>query len=381
MPSATWAIVAGGGTAGHVLPAVAVAHALAERGHDTATIHFVGGRRSGLEARLVPQAGFGITLLPGRGIARELALSNIVAVFELGHAFVKAMVLMARRRPSVVLSVGGYASVPCALAAVVLRVPLVVAESNAVAGAANRLVGRFAKAAAVAFEGAGLPRAVVTGNPVRPEVLAVERTDAARREARAVLGVPEGRVVVAATGGSLGARRINEAMLGAGRRWAHRRDLAVHHVVGERDWPWAEPLAGELGGGDGGDCGEGDGLFYAAVRYEERMDALYAACDLLVCRAGGTTVAELCAVGIPAIYVPLPIAPGDHQTANARAVVDAGGGVIVPDHELDGDRLVAEVDRLIDEGRLEAMAVAARSLGVRDAADRVAALLEEHARG
>lgn len=373
MPSTTWALVAGGGTAGHVLPAVAVARALVARGHGPETIHFVGGRRSGLEARLVPEAGFGITLLPGRGILRKVALSNVVALAELAAAFAKALALVARRRPAIVLSVGGYASVPCALAAVILRVPLVVADSNAVVGAANRLVGRFARAAAVAFEGTGLPRAVVTGNPVRPEVLAVERTAGARREARAVLGMPDDRTVVTATGGSLGSRRINEAILDAAGHWRDRADLAIYHVVGDRDWPWVEPLATELMHGDGD-------LAYRAVRYEQRMDAVYAASDLVVCRAGGTTVAELCAVGIPAVYVPLPIATEDHQSANARAVVAAGGGVLVPDAELDGQRVVVEVEAIIGEDRLAAMAEGARSLGVRDAAERVAALLEEHAR-
>ena len=177
-------VIAGGGTAGHVLPAIAVARSLLGRGHDRDDILFVGSRR-GLEARLVPEAGFPILLLPGRGLVRRLSPANVAAAGGLMVAVVRAMWLMARRRPSVVLAVGGYASVSSAVAAVVLRVPLVLAESNGVAGAANRLVGRWARAAAVAFPGTGLPREVLTGNPVRPEILAADRSPAGRDRARA----------------------------------------------------------------------------------------------------------------------------------------------------------------------------------------------------
>ena len=166
-PTTAWAVIAGGGTAGHTLPGIAIARALVALGHDPATIHFVGSER-GSEARLVPAAGFAVTLLPGRGIQRRLTLANVGAVWGLLRALVRAFVLLARHRPKVVVAMGGYASVPCALSAVVLRIPIVVAEQNAVPGLANRLTARFAKAAAVSFPGTALPRAVLTGNPVRP---------------------------------------------------------------------------------------------------------------------------------------------------------------------------------------------------------------------
>jgi len=264
--------------------------------------------------------------------------------------------------------------VPCGLAAAAARIPLVVVEQNAVPGSANRLLGRFAKASAVSFPGTDLPGAVVTGNPVRPEILGVDRSDAGRAAARAALGIPEGRRVVAVTGGSLGALRINRAVLGAVERWADRRDLAIRHAVGARDWEIVQAERPPV-------PPDGEGLVYQPVRYEDRMDLLMAAADLLVCRAGGNTVAEVAVVGLPAVLVPQPNAPGDHQTANARALADAGGGVLVPDGELDVDRLVAEVERLLaDDAALAAMGRAAASVGRRDAADRVAALVEEHAR-
>ncbi|HUJ65121.1 MAG TPA: glycosyltransferase, partial [Acidimicrobiales bacterium] len=203
----TWAVIAGGGTGGHVVPAIAIGRALVDRGHPSDSVLFVGSRR-GIEGRLVPAAGFRIILLPGRGLARRLTRDNLAAVLGLVTAVVQAVRLVGRIRPSVVISVGGYASVPCALAAALWRVPLIVAEQNAVPGLANRIAGRFASACAVSFAGTPLPRAVLTGNPVRPEILAVDRSCDSRAAARAELGLPANGVVVAVAGGSLGARRI-----------------------------------------------------------------------------------------------------------------------------------------------------------------------------
>lgn len=371
-PARTWAVVAGGGTAGHVVPAIAAARALVEGGRPAASIHFVGSRR-GPEARLVPAAGFEITLLPGRGIARKLTPANVGAVLGLAWAVARAVALLARKRPAVVLTVGGYASVPCAVAAVVLRVPVVVHEQNARPGLANRMVARFARASAVSFEGTALPRTVVTGNPVSPEVLAVDRSPAARAAARRQLGLPpDATVVVAVFGGSLGARRINQAAFGLVRAWEGRSGIAVRHAVGSRDWAATKF---ELPRPPDG------GLVYQAVEYEDRMPLLLSAADVVVCRAGGSTVAELSAVGVPAILVPLPIAPDDHQTANARPLVDRGGAVLVPDRDFTAERLAVELDRLLgDPGRLGAMGRAAREGARRDAARRLAELVERHAR-
>ncbi len=366
--SATYALVAGGGTAGHVLPGLAVASALVERGHDRTSIHFVGSSR-GLERTLVPEAGFGVTLLPGRGIQRRFTLENVTAIWGLLRAVVMGVALVRRRRPEVVLVLGGYASVACTVGAILCRVPIVVMEQNARAGAANRLAGRFAKACAVPFAETDLPRGVVTGNPVRSEVLAIDR-DRDRADARAELDVPADRVFIAVVTGSLGARRVNEAVLEAVSRWSTRTDLAIRHVIGSRDWDSVqERLPGT------------DGLEYVAVRYEDHMEKVLAAADLVIGRAGGTTVAELAEVGVAGVLVPLPGAPRDHQTANAAALVRVGGAVMIPDRELDGDRLVAAVDALVGEPRrLARMGAAAHTLARPDAADAVAGLVERHAR-
>jgi undecaprenyldiphospho-muramoylpentapeptide beta-N-acetylglucosaminyltransferase len=369
--TSTFAVVAGGGTAGHVLPALAVGRALVQRGHPAGTIHYVGSRR-GIEARLVPAAGFGLTVLPGRGIERRLSRANLEAVPGLVAAIGRSIRLVARLRPAVVLSVGGYAGLPAAMAAVLLRVPLVVAESNAVPGAANRVAGRFAAVAAVAFEGTPLPRAVVTGNPVRPEVLAVDRSPPGRRAAQAELGLPPGRSVVAIFGGSLGSLRINEATLGMLEAWASRQDVTVYHVVGRRDWAEISSRAAAL---------DLDPALYRPVEYEERMPTLYAAADLVLCRAGATSVAELAVVGLPAILVPLPGAPGDHQTANARWLSGAGAATCLTDGDCTAARLGGEVDGLLsDPNRLATMGRRAKEVGRPRAAEDVAALVEAHAR-
>jgi UDP-N-acetylglucosamine--N-acetylmuramyl-(pentapeptide) pyrophosphoryl-undecaprenol N-acetylglucosamine transferase len=263
------------------------------------------------------------------------------------------------------------------MAAVALRVPLVVAEQNAVPGASNRLVGRFAKASAVPFAGTPLPRAVVTGNPVRPEILAVDRSAAGRAAARAALGLPADRRVLAVFGGSLGALRLNTAVLGALEPWGGRHDLALRHVVGERDWSMVTGRVGE----EPSTGASGGGLFYQPVRYDDQRELSLAAADLVVSRAGGNTIAELAAVGMPSVLVPLPGAPGDHQTANAAALGGAGAAVVVRDAEMTATRLVQEVEALLgDDERLAAMGKAATAVARRDAAEAVAALVEAHAR-
>ncbi|MEJ7765479.1 MAG: UDP-N-acetylglucosamine--N-acetylmuramyl-(pentapeptide) pyrophosphoryl-undecaprenol N-acetylglucosamine transferase [Acidimicrobiales bacterium] len=359
-------LLAGGGTAGHTVPAIAVARALVAAGADPASIRFVGARR-GSEGRLVPKAGFAITLLPGRGIQRRLTPANVAAGLGISAAFFQALRLVATCRPSAVLSVGGYAGVPVALAAAVLRRPLVVAEANAVPGAANRMAARFARVAAVSFEGTPLPRAVLTGNPVRAEVLAIDRSPAGRTAAKAALGLPPGRVVIGVSGGSLGARRLNDAVRDLAGLWSDRSDVAIHHAVGKRDWASFVPPGTS-------------GLHYRHVEYEDRMDLVLTAADLWLGRAGGSTCAELGVAGVPAVLVPLPGAPGDHQTANARAMAGAGAAVVLADADCSGQGLDEVLGPLVaDSGRREAMGAAALTVGHPDAAERVAALLLEHA--
>ena len=205
MASTTRVIVAGGGTAGHRLPGLATASALVAAGYDPESIHFVGAER-GPEAELVPRAGFTVEVLPGRGIQRRLSLANIGAVLDLLRALWRGINIVRRRRPEVVVVLGGYASFACGGGAVLLRRPLVLLEQNAKAGAVNRVLRRFATASAVSFEGTDLPRATVTGNPLRPEIRQIaENPDPAG--SRRALDLPLDRTVIAVFAGSLGSVR------------------------------------------------------------------------------------------------------------------------------------------------------------------------------
>ena len=368
--SSTYALIVGGGTAGHVLPGVAIGDELVRRGHSPESIHFVGSER-GVERTIVPAAGFPLTLLPGRGIQRKLTPENIGSLAGLAKAFGRSRSLLSDSDPDVVVALGGYASVPAGLWAVLRRIPIVVAEQNAVPGLANRLIGRFAKVCAVSYEGTDLPRATVTGNPVRADVLAVAKDDPARRAAtRLRLGVSENRRLIVVFGGSLGARTINTAVIDAYPALAGRSDLVIRHIIGHRDHADVVervPASAE------------DALNYQPIEYEDDMASVYDAADLVVCRAGATSCAELAVTGTPAVLIPLPGAPGDHQTENARALEKVGAAELVPDAAFDGQYLASIIERLaMDETRLDAMRLAASNAGRPDAAARVADLVETH---
>jgi undecaprenyldiphospho-muramoylpentapeptide beta-N-acetylglucosaminyltransferase len=379
MTGARFAVISGGGTGGHVFCALAIARSLRALGHEPQTIELVGSRR-GQEALLLAGEGFPFTLLPGRGLVRRLDAAslraNLGAAAGLLGAALREIVDLARRRPRVVVSVGGYASFPADLAAVVLGVPLVLVTVDAVPGAVHRLFARRAAANAVAFEGTALPRAVVTGVAVREEIARVDRSPEAMARALKELELPEGRGVVGVVGGSLGARRVNVAAVGLAARWRGRGDRALYHVTGRREAERVRRDASERGllGADGGLC-------YRMVDFENRMPRLYEAVDVMVCRAGASTVAELAVAGVPSVLVPLPGAPGDHQHANARALEEAGAALVVADADCDADRLGALLDELLgDPGRLREMGEAARALGRPDAADRIGELVVAHAR-
>jgi UDP-N-acetylglucosamine:LPS N-acetylglucosamine transferase len=281
----------------------------------------------------------------------------------------RAMRLFRRIEPCVVVSVGGYASVPAVVAAKLIRVPMLVVSYDAMPGRASRLAARLATVSAVAFESSPLPRKVVTGAPLRQEILHVDPAWD-RPGARAELSLPADRFTVLVVGGSLGSAKLNDVVRGFVEANRDREDLAVRHVYGARneDGSW-QPL--DLPGG----------LIYQPVAFETRMDLAYAAADVVVARSGATTVAELAALGLPSILVPWPLAAEDHQTANARALADVGAAVLVPDKELDVTRLDAELQRLQSDTKArQAMSTAARSIGRRGAAAAIARLAEEVAK-
>ena len=327
-----FAVVTGGGTAGHVLPALAVAEGLVACGHDPATIHYVGAER-GIETRLLPDTPFPHHFFDVVGFQRSITRRNLAFVPKMLAARRGAIRLLRELEPRVVVSVGGYASMPAVFAARRLGVPVVVVSYDLLPGRASRLAARRAAVSAVAFPDSPLPRAHHTGAPVRQAVLDVDR-DRDRSAARAALGLPGDRFVVAVMGGSQGSGVLNEVI---GRIVDERGGdggLAIRHVLGERFVHTARPAS------DGAD----GGLVYQPVGYESDMPLVYAAADLLVGRGGASTVHEVAVTGVPAVLVPWSGAAEDHQTMNVRWLSDDGAAIFLAEDDV--DRLPAVIDRL-----------------------------------
>jgi UDP-N-acetylglucosamine--N-acetylmuramyl-(pentapeptide) pyrophosphoryl-undecaprenol N-acetylglucosamine transferase len=340
--------IAAGGTAGHVVPALAVADALRAEG---ATVVFVGGERA--ERTLVPQAGYELRTIAVEGLSRTNPLKAARAAAKALAAVVEARRILRDVRPAAVMGGGGYVAGPVGLAAVLLRIPLVLTEADSHLGLSNRLLARVARRVCLAFpiEGRTGERYLVTGRPVPAPA-----TDA--RAARARFGLVDGERCVLVFGGSLGARSINEAAVEALADAPYR----VLHAAGTRDYEALRPRIPPGGR-------------YDLRAYIDRFGEALLACDLCVARAGGS-IFEVAAHGRPAILVPYPHATADHQTANARWMADGGAAVVIADRELTPQRLRAEVDALMDDpGRLEAMGRAAAALARPDAAQRIAAEL------
>ena len=362
-------VITGGGTGGHIFPMLAIAEQLERRGVERSRVHFVGSRR-GQEQLLLGGSPIELTLLPGRGIRRSLApralRANIGAVLGLAAAAGIAIFKVGRWRPSVVVSVGGYASFAGAFAAVLWRRPLVLVELDATPGAAHRLLGRFARALCTAFPSSDT-RAVFTGAPLRDAIVTLDRSPDALERARATQHPPieSGRRVVVVMTGSLGATSVNRAVSALADQWSTRSDRTVIHVTGRRDFE--EMVARRP---------ERSVLDYRVVEFGD-MAELWSLCDVAVCRAGATTVAELTALGISSVLVPLPNAPGDHQTKNAMAVVNAGGAELITDDHCSAQTLGSILDEMLEPDELVAMSEAARSLGHRNASGEIARVVCE----
>ena len=364
-------LVAGGGTGGHVIPALATARALQSLRPELA-VEFV-GTADRLEARLAPAAGFRLHTVEAAPMPRGLSIALVRLPFVLARATRRVTALIRHRGAGAAVSFGGYTAVPLVLAARRTRIPLVVHEQNAAPGLANRLAARWASAVAVASP-AAVARfrhgdVVVTGNPVRHELVGLDRS-ALRAEASSAFGLEADRLTLLAFGGSLGARHINEALVQSVGRWAHPERLQILHVAGEQlhaeaSAAWEQALRTSA-----------PAPRVVCLPFIDRMDLAYAAADLVLARAGATTIAELTVLGLPSVLVPYPLALADEQTANARVLVAAGAAAVVDDAKLDGAALVRAVEPLVlESARRDAMASAARRMGRPDAAEAVARLV------
>lgn len=359
-------VLAGGGTAGHVEPAMAVADALTAL--DPGIRITALGTARGLETRLVPERGYRLELVTPVPLPRKLNADLARLPARIARSVRETRAVLDEVGADVVIGFGGYVALPAYLAALGgrrRRVPVVVHEANARAGMANRVGARTARRVLSAVPDCGLRSAEVVGIPVRASITALDRK-ALRAQARAHFGFADDAVVLLVFGGSQGAASINREVSAAAGELA-AAGVAVLHAHGPKntlDLPTPAP---------------GDPP-YVAVPYLNRMDLAYAAADLAICRSGAMTVAEVSAVGLPAVYVPLPIGNGE-QRLNALPVVDAGGGLLVDDADLTPDFIAREVVGLLgDPVRLAAMTAAADRVGHRDAAQRVAEVAVEVAR-
>ncbi|MEU7140644.1 undecaprenyldiphospho-muramoylpentapeptide beta-N-acetylglucosaminyltransferase [Nocardia sp. NPDC046473] len=373
-------IVAGGGTAGHIEPALAVADAL-RRLDDSIRVTALGTER-GLETKLVPERGYPLELIPPVPLPRKPTADLLRLPGRVRASVARTRAVIDAVEADVIVGFGGYVALPAYLAAGpgLLRrrraVPVVVHEANAKAGIANKVGARRAARVLAAVPDSGLAGAQVVGIPVRAAITTLDRA-ALRAEARAHFGLPAEGPVLLVFGGSQGAVSLNEAVSGAAPQLA-AAGISVLHAHGPKNTldvaAGAEPAQRSA-------AGSGATAPYVAVPYLSRMDLAYAAADAVVCRSGAMTVAEVSAVGLPAFYVPLPHGNGE-QELNARPVVRQGGGRIVPDSELTPKYVIDEViPLLMDSARLIEMGRAAAGAGHRDAADAVARIVLEVARG
>jgi UDP-N-acetylglucosamine--N-acetylmuramyl-(pentapeptide) pyrophosphoryl-undecaprenol N-acetylglucosamine transferase len=355
--------VTGGGTAGHIYPALTVAAQLAAERDE---VSFV-GTPDGLEARLVPEAGVRFHALAARGFDRARPLSAVTATMTTLASAVRAWRLLGRERPDVVIGFGAYVSLPVGLAAVTRGIPLVLHEQNSVPGLANRVLSRWARAVGVTYEESAArfshpERVTHTGNPVRADV-----ADSTRHSGRERLGLAEDETVLLVFGGSRGARHLNQVLVELRDRLMDIDGLRVLQVAGPSEAASVRDAL-EAAGGDA--AGR-----WRVYDYLSEMGQAIAAADLVVSRAGATTIAELTALGAPALVVPYPYATDDHQTGNAATLVDRGAAVLVADADLDSPAFSdALLGLLSDSGRRATMAAASRALGRPDAAERVVAL-------
>lgn len=349
-------IIGGGGTGGHIYPGIAIAQEFKRR-NANCEIVFVGTAR-GLENKIVPREGFKLELIEVAALKSVSVGKRIKSLGMLPRSFLVVRSLINKYRPDVVIGVGGYASGPMVLTASLMGIPTMIAEQNALPGFTNRMLARFVKAAAVSFAEAKSVfgnKAEITGNPVRAEFF----TLAPKLKSDFM------RIVI--TGGSQGARAINEAMIAALPILESKKDaLAIMHQTGEADFERVKNAYAQT-------------ALKAEVKpFIDKIVDEFAQADLVISRAGATTVAELAAAGRPALMIPFPLAADDHQRKNAEAIERAGAGRMILQAELNGERLAKEILALLnDPEKLAAMSAASKKLAYPDAAAKVVNIAEK----
>jgi UDP-N-acetylglucosamine--N-acetylmuramyl-(pentapeptide) pyrophosphoryl-undecaprenol N-acetylglucosamine transferase len=348
-------LLAGGGTAGHVNPLLSLADAIISDSNQNKV--WALGTAEGLESRLVPARGYELLTVAKVPLPRNLNLSALIFPFKFAASVLRCAGYIKAKKIDAVVGFGGYASAPAYLAARLLRVPIVVHEANALPGWANKLGARWAAAVGTAFKNTPIKNGFFIGMPLRREIEELVR-NRDQKSARAFFGLEPDMPTLLVTGGSLGARRINEA-IDASRKVLVAAGVQILHIVGDKSEFLPMSEAG-----------------YLRIGYCDRMDLAIAAADIAVSRSGASTVSEFAAVGLPAVFVPYPVGNGE-QALNAAELVSAGGAELVADKDFDAGYAASNLVGLVsDNRRLAKMASAAKSVGVADGAARLLTLLK-----
>lgn len=362
------AVISGGGTGGHIYPGIAIAKALREKYPD-AEILFV-GTSSGLEAEVVPKAGFKFESIDIQGFSRKMSFKNILTVFKAIRACAASFRFIRSEKPDIVIGTGGYVCGPVLLCAAILGIPTLIQEQNAFPGVTNRILSRVVQKVAVGYEESvkyfKFPeRVVVTGNPIRREIITRTREEGIR-----AFNLDPNKKTLLVFGASQGARTINDAVLGALPRIKMEPNLQVIWVTGKGDYDRVCDLVGGIGESDKGNI--------IIKPYLDNMEDAYAVASLVVCRGGAISLAEVTAKGLPAIIVPYPYATDNHQEYNAKALVSRGAAMMVRDGEFTSDKLYDLVKELLDNPKkLLEMSRNSLACGNPDATLRILRSIEE----
>jgi len=355
------AIIAGGGTAGHINPAISIARQIKCMCAGS-EILFIGTKR-GLEAALVPESGFNIDFIRVRGFKRKLSLETLATIKELIAGFLQARRAIKKFRPDIVIGTGGYVCGPVLFAAAMMKIPTLIHEQNAFPGITNRILSRFVDAVAVSFKESeayfrNAERLIRSGNPVRPEII-----KAKRHASRQKLGYSEGKPLVVVVGGSLGAEKINDTVVKMILKYYTGHDFYLLFATGKARYG---KIMAQL-----------EGISHASLKvvpYINDAADVYSSADLMVCRAGAITCSELAVLGVPSIMIPSPNVVENHQEYNARAFEKHGASVVVLEKDLDEKLLYNKIIELVyDKPRLDLMSKNAKKIGVADAAEKICA--------
>lgn len=356
-------LLSGGGTAGHINPAIAIAKYAKAQDKDT-QILFVGTKK-GLERTLVPKEGFDISFVNVDGLKKELSVKSAVSAAKLMAAVIKSLAVMKRFKPDIVVGTGGYVCVSSVIAAKILGIPAIIHEQNVFPGSAVKFLADKCSVTAISFEesrkylkNAGDVR--LTGNPIRPSILEHTKQYCVSR-----LGA-EGSKVILAFGGSLGAMRINDVMVEFIKRNKSIKDTVIYFATGKRDFA---RVMGEIG-----DVPPN----IKVVEYIDNMDIVMNAADVVLCRSGAITLAELCALGKPGILVPSPNVTNNHQEYNARALSDRGAAITITEDEFDVNSLETALFKIIgDDSYAMDMSRRSRDMGITDACEKIYAIMKQ----